>query len=209
MKVAFFGSYLFLVPLLLEKFESVDIYLEAPSDQMHSALDYYDTHIVALGKTSLHALPKDLPISSALPFYDIGFSASFGRIFKATDIRKFKYLFNLHPGPVSLARGRHPLPFAIKYNHDYIGVTFHQINSESIDAGPILLEWKLARPDLPYQDLDMIVSSMAKASFKIALDLICATFPNIYFAPCNPIAAAYYPPLSASDLSAIMKPQCQ
>jgi len=205
MRVAFFGTYLFLVPLLLEKFDFVDIYLEESSLCNHSARSFYDLNLATSGRTKLHLLPPGCHLSSLLPtIYEIGFAASFGRIFRRADIVKFRYLFNLHPGPVSLARGRHPLPCAVKYRHPYIGITLHQITDESIDSGPILYEWKLARPDLVYQDLDAIIQSMAKVSFQMGIDLICKTFPDVNLAANKLRPESYYPPLSSSDLSEII-----
>jgi len=206
MKVAFFGSYFFLIPSLLEKFDFVDVYVDEQSFDDFASSDCYRSILEPSGRLKLFLLPRRCQISSIISFYEIGFSASFRRIFKAKDIEKFKYLFNLHPGPVSLARGRHPLPCAVKYGHPYIGITMHQITNEDIDAGPILLEWKLAMPDLKYQDLDQIIQQMSSACFDVALDLICKTFPNIVCAANNPSGDSYYSPMTSIELAAIINP---
>jgi len=41
-------------------------------------------------------------------------------------------------GDINLCRGRHPLPVAILKGHKSMGATVHLINSEKIDAGPVL-----------------------------------------------------------------------
>jgi len=204
MKVAFFGSYLFLVPVLLKRFEFVDIYVERKSYASESLRQYYERKIASSEKAKLFIVPENGPIILPHQRYDLGFAASFGRIFKSNDIAKFKYLFNLHPGPISLARGRHPLPCAIKFNHQFVGITIHQITNEDIDAGPILFETKIAKQDQPYKIMDLMIQELALATFQIALKLVIDTFPNITLTPNGATDDTYYPPLSNSDLVKIM-----
>src|SRR3989338_52850 len=64
--------------------------------------------------------------------------ASFGIVFKDQFIKKCKYIVNFHPGDIDICRGRHPLPVAILNKHKTMGITAHLINSEKIDAGPVL-----------------------------------------------------------------------
>lgn len=204
MKVAFFGSYLFLVPIILERFSFVDVYIENKLFNDTSINKYCNDVLMPTGMVQIHWLKPDTTIASTIPDYDIGFSASFGRIFKNDDLNKFKFLFNLHPGPFSHARGRHPLPIAVKYNHPYIGVTLHQITDLSIDSGPILLEWKIAKPKLSYDKLDLLIQSMSKSAFKIAFKLICDTYPEIQLSINDSSSESYYSPLNSQELSEII-----
>lgn len=204
MKVAFFGSYLFLVPIILERFTFVDVYIENKLSMDASIIEYLESVLKPTGMVKIHWLNPNVSIATAISDYDIGFSASFGRIFKNDDLTKFKFLFNLHPGPFSFARGRHPLPIAVKYNHPYIGVTLHQITDRSIDSGPVLLEWKIAKPNLSYIHLDMLIQAMAQSAFKIGFKLICDSFPKIQLATNDSSTHTYYPPLNSEELSKII-----
>ena len=204
MRVAFFGNYLFLVPLLQKRFDEVDIYLEEKSRENPEVNNYLNTLLPLRGGLSVTYLPKNKPICDLIPSYKLAFSASFGRIFKNDDIARFEYLFNLHPGPVSLARGRHPLPCAIKYCHPYIGVTLHQIVDENIDCGPVFLEWKTARQDRSYRELEALIKMMAMSSFQAFLSLINESYSNILLVSLDQQGLPYYPPLAADDLACLI-----
>jgi methionyl-tRNA formyltransferase len=80
-------------------------------------------------------------IIEAIQYIDeinICFVASFGIILKNKFIKKCKYIINFHPGDIEVCRGRHPLPSAIINKHKTMGATVHLIDSEDIDAGPLL-----------------------------------------------------------------------
>jgi methionyl-tRNA formyltransferase len=64
--------------------------------------------------------------------------AAFGVILKKDFIEKCHYVVNFHLGDVARYRGRHPLPTAILNKSTIMGATAHLIDSEEIDAGPIL-----------------------------------------------------------------------
>jgi len=66
------------------------------------------------------------------------FVASFSLILKKNFINKCKHIINFHLGDVNICRGRHPLPTTILNGHKSMGITVHLIDSEKIDAGPIL-----------------------------------------------------------------------
>jgi len=65
-------------------------------------------------------------------------SAGFGLLFKASQIKSFRAIYNFHPGSVYTNRGRHPLPNAILQGHKTMTLTVHQIIDESIDTGMLV-----------------------------------------------------------------------
>lgn len=81
---------------------------------------------------------SDISVATeAFESIDLTVVASFGLILKNEYIRKNRYIVNFHPGDIPACRGRHPLPCAIKYRHEFMGITAHLIQNEKIDAGPI------------------------------------------------------------------------
>jgi methionyl-tRNA formyltransferase len=71
------------------------------------------------------------------------FIAGFGTILKNDFISKCKTIVNVHLGDVLTCRGRHPLPTAILQKEVFMTATIHRIDSEKIDAGPVLGKIKL------------------------------------------------------------------
>jgi len=69
---------------------------------------------------------------------DLTIVASFGTILKKSYIRRCRNIVNVHAGDTARYRGRHPLPCAIIDRAKTMGVTIHLIDSEKIDAGPVL-----------------------------------------------------------------------
>lgn len=69
---------------------------------------------------------------------DLCFVASFGIILKNDFITKCNHIVNFHPGDIDVCRGRHPLPAAILNRHKSMGITVHLVDSEKIDAGPVI-----------------------------------------------------------------------
>lgn len=67
--------------------------------------------------------------------------ASFGLILKNDFINRCDVLINIHPGNFKDCRGRHPLPFAIIKRLENMTITAHLIDSEEIDAGPVIAEF--------------------------------------------------------------------
>lgn len=56
---------------------------------------------------------------------------------KAETIKHYRRVYNLHPGLLPLGRGMFPVPWAIIDKHS-AGATLHVIDSERVDAGPIV-----------------------------------------------------------------------
>jgi len=67
----------------------------------------------------------------------IGVSIYFRKIFKTDLINKFKYIVNIHNGPLPKYRGVNPINWALKNNENSHGVTLHHID-EGIDTGDII-----------------------------------------------------------------------
>jgi len=67
----------------------------------------------------------------------IGVSIYFSKIFRKIHIENFKYLINLHNGPLPKYRGVNPVNWALKNNEKTHGVTLHYID-QGIDSGDII-----------------------------------------------------------------------
>lgn len=68
------------------------------------------------------------------------FSAGCGILFPQKIIELCSCIVNFHPGDIFTCRGRHPLPFAILKKLPLMAFTAHLIDSEKIDAGPLLAQ---------------------------------------------------------------------
>ena len=67
-------------------------------------------------------------------------SASFGIIFSTKSIKACDRVINFHPGDFLYCRGRHPLPLAIIKKIPLMSVTVHEIDSQEIDNGKVLMQ---------------------------------------------------------------------
>jgi len=66
------------------------------------------------------------------------FSAGCGLLFAQSVIDACTRVVNFHPGDLFTCRGRHPLPFAILKKLPQMCISAHFIDSEKIDAGPLI-----------------------------------------------------------------------
>lgn len=69
--------------------------------------------------------------------------ASFGLLLEQSVIDSCREIINFHPGDIYTCRGRHPLPFAILRGDEYCSITVHKIDSEMIDAGPVVAQIRI------------------------------------------------------------------
>ncbi len=69
---------------------------------------------------------------------DLAVVSCFGYILRPQFIDKCCYVVNFHSGILPVCRGRHPLPSAIKYHHEYMGITAHIIEDGKIDRGGVV-----------------------------------------------------------------------
>jgi methionyl-tRNA formyltransferase len=67
-------------------------------------------------------------------------SAGCGILFSQQIIDSSALIVNFHPGDIFTCRGRHPLPFAIMKKLPQMAISAHVINSEKIDAGPLIAQ---------------------------------------------------------------------
>lgn len=130
--------------------------------------------------------------------------ASFGRIIKKQIIDSVNFIVNFHPGIIQNVRGRHPLPLAILFGHSMMGMTVHLIDSEEIDAGPILSQYRLPinyRQNYAYND-NKLKSLLVPMTKHILTEFIeTGTLTSATWRPTN----KYYPPLSIQQLKHIFK----
>ena len=68
------------------------------------------------------------------------FSAGCGILFSQKVIDSCSLVVNFHPGDIFTCRGKHPLPFAILKKLPLMAMTAHVIDSEKIDAGPLIAQ---------------------------------------------------------------------
>jgi methionyl-tRNA formyltransferase len=66
------------------------------------------------------------------------FSAGCGLLFPQAVIDVCVQVVNFHPGDLFTCRGKHPLPFAILKKLSQMCISAHCIDSEKIDAGPLI-----------------------------------------------------------------------
>jgi len=69
--------------------------------------------------------------------------AGFSYILPQSLIDRCRDVVNFHPGIIQHCRGPQPVAAAILRGHARFGVTLHRIDSEAIDAGPILAQRSL------------------------------------------------------------------
>jgi methionyl-tRNA formyltransferase len=68
------------------------------------------------------------------------FSAGCGLLFSQAVIDSCARVVNFHPGDLFTCRGKHPLPFAILKKLPQMCFSAHGIDSEKIDAGPLIAQ---------------------------------------------------------------------
>lgn len=135
---------------------------------------------------------------------DTAVVASFGLILKQPSIQACRRIINFHPGDIELFRGRHPLPQTILNGWPEMAISAHLIDSESIDAGPIL--GRLLLPidystnySTNYARLLNALPSFANLILKEVLNGSCSPRPFL------PREGSYYPPIESSRLESLMQ----
>ena len=128
--------------------------------------------------------------------------ASFGIILKNRAIQACRCIVNFHPGDVERVRGRHPLPQTILNGDPDMVISAHLINSDAIDAGPIL--GRLFLP-IDYSDdyasnYQCLLDSLESFSGTILSRVFKGNFQ--VRSQC-PGVETYFPPLSEHVLSEI------
>lgn len=129
--------------------------------------------------------------------------ASFGLILRKATIQACRRIINFHPGDIELFRGRHPLPQTILNGWPEMAISAHLIDSESIDAGPIL--GRLLLP-IDYNssysaNCDRLLKSLPSFAHLILKQAFNGSHCHRSFIPK---AGSYYPPVENSLLKKMM-----
>ena len=135
----FAGTYLEVLEMS-DKLVGIDKIIVEDKPSSQSVIDYAN-----LNKIDCVIIDKQTLVDDKLITTNIGLVlvASFGRTLKNSFIQCAQCVVNFHPGIIQFCRGRHPLPVAILQRHKMMGMTCHVIDSEEIDAGPIVAQIQL------------------------------------------------------------------
>jgi len=96
---------------------------------------------------------------------------------------------NVHPGLLPDLRGPFPVLWAMIRAHEVIGVTVHGIDSDALDAGPVLLQ-KIVPFD-PAEPVQAIHCRLARAGAALAADAIGGMEAGTLFPVSQPEEGAY------------------
>ncbi len=129
----------------------------------------------------------------------------FTRILREPLIRHSGTIINFHPGIVEVNRGRHGLLTAALKGHGMMGVTCHLIDSEEIDAGPIIAQVRIPIDygrdfDANHARLRMTLKPLARLVLEEYRDRGTVTA-----LPWTPDAASYHAPLSPDELRHVLE----
>ncbi len=146
-----------------------------------------------------------LSVMELLESVQLCFVASFGIILKEPFIKRCEQIVNFHLGDVENCRGRHPLPSAILNRHTSMGVTVHLINSERIDAGPILAKLLMTinySESYLYNEIRLIRAATRLAALVMDDYLQCGRMIAYEW---NVVSSQYYSPLEGEILKIIIE----
>ncbi len=130
--------------------------------------------------------------------------ASFGRLLRGSTIEAVDTILNFHPGIIQTCRGRHPLPCAVLRGDPLMGITCHQVDSEAIDAGPIVAQVQLAVDyDADYAANDARLRAALPGLANLVLSQY-ARHGRCHAAPWRPAPGSYLPALDRSTLQHVL-----
>ncbi|HIJ93676.1 MAG TPA: hypothetical protein HPP84_09935 [Rhodospirillaceae bacterium] len=136
---------------------------------------------------------------------DLAVIMGFTRLLKEPLIRRCGTVVNFHPGIVEVNRGRHGLLTAALKGHGMMGVTCHLIDSEEIDAGPIIAQVRLP---IDYgRDFDANHARLRK-TLKPLARLVLEEYRErgtVTALLWTPDADSYHPPLSPDELRRVLE----
>lgn len=136
---------------------------------------------------------------------DLAVVGSFGRILRMPVIGRCKAVLNVHPGIVEVCRGRHTLPVNVLRGDPMMGITFHLIESEEIDAGPIVAQIRLP---IDYDaDFDANHARLRRALEPMAR-LVLAEYASRGVFPAwawTPTPDSYHPPLPPETFRTVLE----
>ena len=131
--------------------------------------------------------------------------AGFSYMLPQSLIDRCRDVVNFHPGIIQQCRGPQPIATAILQGHSTFGVTAHRIDSEAIDAGPILAQRQL---DIDYGSSFSINYARVKAlmvemATSLLPDYVQENWPQ--GEPWQADDAAYYPRITVEQMQALVK----
>ncbi len=136
---------------------------------------------------------------------DLAVIMGFTRLLKEPLIRRCGTIINFHPGIVEVNRGRHGLLTAALKGHGMMGVTCHLVDSEEIDAGPIIAQVRLP---IDYgRDFDANHARLRK-TLKPLARLVLEEYrerSTVTALPWTPDADSYHPPLTPDELRRVLE----
>ena len=187
--------------VLVAALDSVGIDLVVVEDKPTSS---GTIELADLNGIEVRVLKKGVATAEALPTKaDLGISAGFGRLFKRPHIERFGCLLNFHPGIVEQNRGRHGLLVAALEKHEMMGITCHLIDSEEIDAGPIVAQVQLpidygSNFDANHKKLREKFEPLARPVFKEY-----EKKKSLTGVPWKPTQESYFPPLTPAQMKKV------
>ena len=131
--------------------------------------------------------------------------AGFSYILPQTLIDRCRDVVNFHPGIIQQCRGPQPVAAAILRGHSRFGVTAHRIDSEAIDAGPILAQRSL---DIDYsRSYDANYTRIKALMVELAEELLPAYAQSEWPLGEHWLAedAAYYPRVAVEQITALVR----
>lgn len=131
--------------------------------------------------------------------------AGFSYILPQSLISECTTIINFHPGLLQQCRGPQPVAAAIEAAHRDFGVSVHRIDSEAIDAGPIIDQLSLSTNyeksyAANYQSIKAAMATIGREVFTRYGD---GEWPA--GSAWQVSEAAYYPKLSSEQLATLVK----
>jgi methionyl-tRNA formyltransferase len=197
----FIGNYSQVLKVLIE-ITSVDLIVVEKSKNNSSAIRSIALH----NNIQLVEVASSSDIDKALKNKRVHLAvvASFGLILKQNTISACRCIVNFHPGDIERFRGRHPLPQTILNGFPEMAITAHLIDSEAIDAGPIL--GRLQLPINFTQNYDWNYSRMLDSLSLFAKIILSPIVEgNINSREHSPNMNTYFAPLNKQTLKLVIE----
>jgi folate-dependent phosphoribosylglycinamide formyltransferase PurN len=150
-------------------------------------------------------LAKDEPLTAVWPDHaELALVAGFGRLLRQSVLTRLKHAINFHPAIVEQNRGRHGLLTAALHGHEMMGITCHVIDTEEIDAGPIIAQYRVP---IDYSaNFDANHDRLRKA-FEPMARLVLSDYKGsgkFTALPWTATEESYYPPLSPDQVRKVL-----
>ena len=150
-------------------------------------------------------LAKSEPLIAVWPDdVELAMVAGFGRLLRQSVLDQLKYAINFHPGIVEQNRGRHGLLTAALHGHEMMGITCHVIDSEEVDAGPIIAQYRVP---IDYSANFDVNHLRLRKAFEPMTKLVLGDYGergNFTALPWTATEESYYPPLSPDQVRRVL-----